>query len=105
MGEQAVIDLMGEHGIDTLSATDAAVVELADRVAAGGARVSETDIQAARDAGLDDQEIFDVILTAAARCFFSTVLDATGTPPDGAYRANVSPALTEVLVVGRSIES
>ncbi|MEJ7698109.1 MAG: hypothetical protein WKF71_00460 [Pyrinomonadaceae bacterium] len=36
-------------------------------------------------AGLDDAEILDVVLATAARCFFSTVLDATGTLADAGF--------------------
>ncbi|MET1005380.1 MAG: hypothetical protein ABWX96_07515 [Propionibacteriaceae bacterium] len=105
VGEQPVADLMGEPGIDSLSEVDAAVVTLAERVVRGGAQVTPADIQAARDAGLSDTEIFDVILTVAARCFFSTVIEATGTEPDAAYRDNVAAPLRDLLVVGRPIES
>jgi len=45
----------------------------------------------------------DVALAAAARCFFSTVLDAMGTEPDAAYRTSLSRALREALAVGRPI--
>jgi len=105
IGEEPVVDLMGEAGIGTLSEVDAAVVTLAERVVRGGAQVTQDDIQAARDAGLSDTEIFDVVLTVAARCFFSTVLDATGTEPDAAYRDSVAAPLRDLLVVGRPIES
>jgi len=52
--------------------------------------------------GLTDEEIFDVVLAAAARCFFSKDLDATGTAPDAACR-QLEPDLVEVLTVGRPI--
>jgi hypothetical protein len=44
-----------------------------------------------------------VALAAAARCFFSTVLDATGTEPDAAYRTELEPDLRRALTVGRPI--
>jgi hypothetical protein len=44
----------------------------------------------------------DVVLAAAARCFFSKTLDALGVEPDASYR-DLEPALREVLVVGRPI--
>jgi hypothetical protein len=40
---------------------------------------------------------------AAARCFFSSVLEATGAVTDSAY-ANLDESLREVLTVGRPIE-
>ena len=42
-----------------------------------------------------------VILTTAARCFFSTVLDATGTRADTAYRQSLPPDLLAELTAGR----
>ena len=44
----------------------------------------------------------DVILAAAARCFFSKTLDALGVQPDPGYR-DLDPGLRLALVVGRPI--
>ena len=44
----------------------------------------------------------DVILAAAARCFFSKTLDALGVRPDRGYRS-LEPGLRQALVVGRPI--
>jgi hypothetical protein len=44
----------------------------------------------------------DVVLAAAARCFFSKTLDALGVLPDARYR-ELEPELREALVVGRPI--
>ena len=75
----------------------------AEVVASGGTNVTEADHQSLRDVGLTDAEIFDVVLAAAARCFFSTVPDATGTLPDAAYADAMPAALRDALVVGRPI--
>ncbi|RBY77083.1 peroxidase [Blastococcus sp. TF02-09] len=85
-----------------LDPVDAAVVRLAAQVAGGAADLTEQDLGEVRALGLSDDEILDVVLAAAARCFFSTVLDATGTEPDAAYRSR-DPELREALVVGRPI--
>ncbi|MEU3847013.1 hypothetical protein AB0E44_08460 [Micrococcus terreus] len=61
----------------------------------------QADIDAVLEAGLTEQEAFDVILAAAARCFFSTVLDATGTRADSALRQRLGPELVGQLVAGR----
>jgi hypothetical protein len=66
--------------------------------------VTEADIDRLRALGCDDREIFDVILAAAARSFFSKVLDATGTLPDSAYE-NMEPGLRDLLTVGRPIDA
>ena len=56
-----------------------------------------------RALGLSDEEILDVVLAVAARCFFSTVLEALGVQADPAYRA-LDPELRAALTVGRPIE-
>jgi hypothetical protein len=54
-----------------------------------------------RDLGLSQEEVMDVILAAAARCFSKT-LDALGVRPDSRYR-DLDSSLREVPVVGRQI--
>ena len=56
-----------------------------------------------RALGLSDEEILDVVLAVAARCFFSTVLEALGVQADPAHRA-LDPKLRAALTVGRPIE-
>lgn len=85
-----------------LSEVDAAVMEFADLVADRADQVTQTDIDRLRDLGLTDPEIFDVAAAAAARCFFSKLLDATGARPDSVY-AHLRPDLAEALTVGRPI--
>jgi len=48
-------------------------------------------------------DILQVALAAAARCFFSTVLDAVGAQPDPEYRDSVESDLRQVLTVGRPV--
>jgi uncharacterized peroxidase-related enzyme len=87
---------------ERLSPVDRAVVRLADKVAAGAADMRAQDLDELRTLGLDDTEILDVVLAAAARCFFSTVLDATGALPDPVYSA-LDADLRDALTVGRPI--
>jgi uncharacterized peroxidase-related enzyme len=94
--------LDGEEG-DGVDALDLAVVAFAEKAGRAGAEVTADDVAALRSAGLDDGEILDVVLSAAARCFFSTVLDALGLQPDAAYRRSVPDAVRDDLVVGRPI--
>jgi alkylhydroperoxidase family enzyme len=85
-----------------LSDVDVAVMDLADKVATDGTSVTEADIERLRGLGLSDVEIMDVVLAAAARCFFSTTLDALGVQPDAKYSA-LDAGVREALVVGRPI--
>jgi uncharacterized peroxidase-related enzyme len=86
-----------------LPPVERAVATFAAKVARGADKIDETDIEVLRTHGLADDEIFDVVLAAAARCFFSTCLDATGTLPDAAFAA-LAPELRDALTVGRPIE-
>jgi alkylhydroperoxidase family enzyme len=88
-------------GLDT---TDTAAMELAEKVAADATSVTARDVDRLRELGLPDAEIVDIVLAAAARCFFSKVLDALGVQPDAIY-AELEPALRDALIVGRPIES
>jgi len=97
----AAVPALFDRG-DGLDAVERAVVRLADTVAAGAADMTEDDLAELRGLGLADAEILDVVLAAAARCFFSTVLDATGTEPDAAFRS-FAPEFREALTVGRPI--
>jgi uncharacterized peroxidase-related enzyme len=103
LGDEGVADLMhGADGADT-DPIDAAITRLAEKITASPADVTESDYDELRELGLPDDEIFDVVLAVAARCFFSTVLEATGTEPDHAYESTLSPMLLDVLTVGRPI--
>jgi uncharacterized peroxidase-related enzyme len=103
MSEKEVIGLVSDPDSALIAPVDRAVVALARKVVGGAADVSDGDIARLRDCGLNDEEIFDVILTVAARCFFSKTLDATGTAPDAAF-GQLPPPLRDALTVGRPID-
>jgi alkylhydroperoxidase family enzyme len=87
---------------DGLDETDRAIMELADKVVVDAAAVTEADVERLRDLGLDDAQIMDIVLAAAARCFFSKTLDALGVQPDASYR-ELDPAFRDAMTVGRPI--
>ena len=86
-------------GLDEI---DVAVMDLAERVVDDATSIGDAELQPLRELGLSEPEIMDVVLAAAARCFFSKTLDALGVRPDASYRA-LEPELREALVVGRPI--
>jgi len=86
-------DVMTDHDAAGLDEVEVAVMDLADKVVTDATSVTEKDVDRLRDLGCTDADILDVILTTALRCFFSKVLDATGTHPDPTFRTN--PALAE----------
>ncbi len=87
-----------------LDEIDLAVMDLADRVAADATQIGQADIDHLRSLGLTDAEIFDVVATAALRCFFSKTLDGLGVLADARY-AELEPRLRDALTVGRPIAS
>jgi uncharacterized peroxidase-related enzyme len=86
-----------------LDEVDVAVMDLAEKVAADATSVKADDVQRLLGLGLSEREVLDVVLTAAARCFFSKLLDAMGVAADGSYR-RLDGAMVEALTVGRPIE-
>jgi alkylhydroperoxidase family enzyme len=91
-----------DHRSAGLEEVDVAVMDLAEKVAADATSVTQEDVDRLRRLGVTDPEIFDIVVTATARCFFSKTLDGLGVRPDAAYR-EVDPALRDALVVGRPI--
>ena len=92
-----------DHEAAGLAATDVAIMDFAAKVARNATNITDEDVQVLRDHGLSDVDIFQVILAVAARCFFSTALDAAGAQPDAAYRARIEPGLQAALTFGRPI--
>jgi|BarGraNGADG00212_1021973.scaffolds.fasta_scaffold15669_3 uncharacterized peroxidase-related enzyme len=103
MSEEEVIGLVADPDSAAFPPVDRAVISLARKIVRGAADVTDEDIVGLRNRGLSDGEIFDVVLAAAARCFFSKTLDATGTTPDAAF-AQLPPPLRDALTVGRPID-
>jgi alkylhydroperoxidase family enzyme len=91
-----------DHRAAGLEEIDIAVMDLAGQVVDDATSVGDADLQRLRDLGLSHEEIMDVILAAAARCFFSKTLDALGVRPDSEYR-DLEPDLRQALVIGRPI--
>lgn len=86
-----------------LDATDRAVVEFATSVASDAASITSAHVQALRDQGLTDPEIVDVALAAAARAFFTKVLDALGVQADAQLGETFDPEVRRQVTVGRPI--
>ena len=97
-----VRDIALGRSSEELDDVDMAVIDVADRIAADATTVTQADVERLRGLGLSDADILDVVLAAAARCFFSKVLDAVGCDPDSAF-SELEPELRDALTVGRPI--
>ena len=100
--DEPVREIARDHRAAGLDEVDVAVMDLAERVVDDAASIGDDDLQPLRARGLTDAEIMDVVLAAAARCFFSKTLDGLGVLPDASYR-ELDPELRLALVVGRPI--
>jgi uncharacterized peroxidase-related enzyme len=94
--------VVADHHAAGLDDVDVAVMDLAEKVADDATSVDQNDLDRLRALGLSDRDILDVVLAAAARCFFAKTLEAVGAEPDAKY-AGLDPALRDALTVGRSI--
>jgi uncharacterized peroxidase-related enzyme len=81
---------------------EVALMSFAQKVALRPHDLSEVDVAELRGHGLSDEEVLDVVLTAAARSFFSRTLEAVAAPPDSIY-AELEPELLELLAAGRPL--
>src|SRR5689334_20049150 len=85
-----------------LEARERAMIAFVEQVVRDADRIGAADVERLRAQGYRDEEIFDVAAAAAARCFFSKLLDALGVQPDSRFH-DLDPALREALTVGRPV--
>jgi uncharacterized peroxidase-related enzyme len=86
-----------------LSGQDRAVYEFAAKVASDAASIEQADVDQLRAAGLTDADIADVVFAAAARSFFTRVLDGLGAQLDIQTAHTFAPDVRQTMIVGRSI--
>lgn len=77
-------------------------MDFAARVARDAAAVTAADVEALKFHGFSDAEVFDIAVTAAARAFFSKVVEGLGAQPDAEFHA-LDESLKAALTVGRPI--
>ena len=99
---EPVRDIVLDREAAGLDPVDLAVMTLAERVVDDASSITERDLAPLKELGLSDAEVMDVVLAAAARCFFSKTLDALCVQADAEY-SSLPEELREVLVVGRPI--
>jgi uncharacterized peroxidase-related enzyme len=102
MPPEALRAIVADHHAAGLDEVDVAIMDLAEKVADDATSVTQEDVDRLRSLGLSDKDVLDVVITAAARCFFTKVVDGVGAQPDPKYAA-LEPALRDSLVVGRPI--
>lgn len=74
-----------------LSGVEVALLSFAEKVVTEADQIRQEDVDSLRAEGLTDEEILDVAMAAAARCFFSKVMDAVGAEPEARYLSEEPP--------------
>jgi uncharacterized peroxidase-related enzyme len=89
---------------DHLTPEERAMAQWARKVARDPNNTKPEDVQAMRDAGYSDAQIFGITAYVALRIAFSTVNDALGALPDSAFRSDAPEAVLAAVDYGRSID-
>lgn len=96
---EQLIAIVTDYQNAGLDPQDVAVMALAEKVILDQHSITQQDINGLLAYGLTDEEVLDVVLTAAARSFYTKVLDALGAEPDDAY-LELEPDLRTALING-----
>lgn len=88
---------------ESLSAAEAAMVAFGRKVARDASAVTSGDVERLRQRGFSDAEIFDITATAAARAFWTKVIESLGVEADAAFRA-INSNLVKALTFCRPID-
>jgi len=103
IGKEAVIAIANGDDSEVLTDAEVAMMQFARRVAKDASRITSGEIAALREVhGFADDEIFDIAAIAASRSFFTKLLDALGSQPDGSFM-QMDDDLRRTLTVGRPI--
>ena len=88
----------------TLSAAERAMLRFARRLIRDSSAVTQADVDAMRECGVDDARIVDVACIAAGRAFFANLVEGLGCLPDQAL-ADMDAELVAALTFGRPVDA
>jgi len=86
-----------------LDPSERALARWARRVTRDPNLTDAADVDALRDAGFDDAQIFAITVFVALRIAFSTVNDALGLRPDRELREAAPAAVRDSVTFGRPV--
>jgi len=86
----------------SLSEAEVAMMAFSRKVAHDTTTVTSEDVRHLKRLGFSDAEVFDIAAAAAARAFWTKVLDGLGVEADAEFRA-MDPRFTRPLCVGRPL--
>lgn len=99
--KEAVLDLQQDFRNAGLSERDVEMLAYAEQIAIDASQITRADIDRLRAVGFSDQQICDIALCAAFRCFVSRFFDAVGAAPEAAF-IDSDETFRSALTVGRS---
>jgi uncharacterized peroxidase-related enzyme len=86
-----------------LTPQEQAIAGWARKVASDPNATAPADIQALRDTGLDDGQIFAITAFVALRLAFSTINDSLGAQPDAQLAQSLPPEVRGAVTYGRPV--
>lgn len=100
--EQEVRDMRAGKLGESMSEAEQEMFHFAQKIAKDASRVTSGDVERLKKLGLGDDEIFDIVATAAGRAFFTKLLDGLGVETDSAFMQLDAP-FRQAMTVGRPI--
>jgi uncharacterized peroxidase-related enzyme len=103
IGADQVVAIANGEDVDALTEAELAIMAFARKVARDASAITADDVRVLKEShGLSDEEVFDIVAIAAARCFFTKILDGLGSEPDSGFMM-IDERLRNSLTVGRPI--
>ncbi len=103
-GDEATVIAIAEDPSGAgLGEQDRAVYNFAGQVARDASSIQQHDVDTLHELGLTDIDVADIVFAAAARSFFTRVLDGLGAQLDVETAETFAPEILASLVVGRPV--
>lgn len=87
----------------SLSPAEAEMMSFSRQVARDAANVTRDDVERLKQHGFTDAEIFDISATAAARSFWTKLLESLGVEPEPSLRT-MNPEFVRAMTAGRAVD-
>jgi alkylhydroperoxidase family enzyme len=79
LGDRALVDaVLNDYTTAPISEAERALFHLIDKIATDSTKIRQSDIDAAKAAGLADETLYDAITVCSLFQFYNTWIDATG---------------------------
>lgn len=101
--EPTLIAIAEDPSGEGLDEQDRAIYKFAAQVARDASSIQQEDVDALRELGLSDADVADIVFAAAARSFFTRVLDGLGARLDMQTAETFAPDILASMVVGRPV--